>query len=103
MKRISLFVLFRCIFKDSCETNDFTVRTINLEVEIFDEASNSKCLDKEMVCCHAANVKNRPANDPDPKEDESTDQCEIFFAGAGTNFGSDNITQDQKDEFLTYE
>ena len=72
MKRISLFVLFRCIFKDSCKTNDFTVRTINLEVEIFDEASNSKCLDKEMVCCHAANRKNPAANDPESKEDEST-------------------------------
>ena len=72
---------------------------------IFEEASNSRCPNKEMVCCHQVMTK-KPSNDePTPTEYEYDEagQCEIFFAGAGTNFGSDNITQDQKDEFLTYE
>ena len=35
-------------------------------------------------------------------EDEP-DNCEIYFAGAGTNFRSFSITQEEKDEHLTYE
>ena len=108
------FFYFSCTLKDSCKTIDLDVRTINFELIVSEEARNSKCSDKEMVCCHEEDKIESLVNISDesgPQEDyeyeyhyeyeDESDQCEMYFAGA--SFGSLKITQQEKDEHLTYE
>ena len=64
-----------------------------------------------MICCHEVNkiessvnaISDKPETEEDYEYSDESNQCEIYFAGAGTSFGSLTITQQEKDEHLTYE
>ena len=49
---------FSCVLKDKCKTTNITLRTeqIDFEVEVSEEARNSNCPRKDMVCCHFENA-----------------------------------------------
>ena len=74
---------------------------------LINSAQAAKCTKEGEICCAKQYIAktefsiDKPA--PTDYENDDANQCEIFFAGKGTSFGSFNITQDVKEEFLTYE
>ena len=76
---------FSCIHRDSCTRNDLTLKTGDYEVLILEEKSNSKCPDKEMVCCHEADKKTplmeKSTGKQDPKDGDEPKCSEYVDKG----------------------
>ena len=70
---------------------------------LINSAQKAKCTKVGDVCCSTQHVTNPEPESVDAYFEDEPDNCEIYFAGAGTNFGSFSITQEEKDEHLTYE
>ena len=76
---------FSCVHRDSCTKNDLTLKSSDYEALILEEKSNSKCPDKEMVCCHKDDketpLMDMSTSEPDPKDDDDSDCSEYVDIG----------------------